>query len=96
MDLELKFEWDDDKDIINQMRHGVSFEEATEVFYDPRRLELYDRKHSLFEDRWIARGLSGCNVLIVIFTERRGGVIRIISAREADKEEEEEYFKWLW
>ena len=93
--MDLEFEWDEEKDRSNQMKHGVSFKEAAEVFYDPKCIELYDREHSLFENRWIIYGLAGCNVLRVSFTERNG-VIRIISARKADREEEEEYFRWVW
>jgi len=75
----------------NQRKHGVSFEAALKVFSDPKQLEVYDFKHSLFEDRWTAVGLSGVTVLSVTFTKRNGS-IRIISARKADKNEEERYF----
>ena len=93
--MELEFEWDAKKDRINQRKHGVSFDEAREVFYDPKCIELYDRKHSLFEDRWLVYGMIGCEVFIVSFLEKTG-IIRIISARKAKKNEEEEYFKWQW
>ena len=86
-----RFEWDEDKDILNQMTHGVSFETAKMVFHDLMRADIYDRKHSLFEDRWKTIGLCGCDILSVIYTMRMG-IIRIISARKADKKEEEEYF----
>ena len=95
MDLELQFEWDEEKNLINQMKHGVSFEEATEVFYDPNCMEKYDHEHSIFEKRWKAYGLHCFKILVVFFTERNG-IIRIISARNAGKKEEEEYFKWVW
>jgi len=91
MDLRLEFEWDEKKNLINQMKHGVSFEEAAAVFSDKKRVEIYDRKHSFFEDRWNVLGLSGLCVLFVSFTERHG-LIRIISARKASKTEEEAYF----
>jgi uncharacterized protein len=89
--MEYRFEWDEEKNRINQKKHGVSFEEAERVFLDNKKVEIFDRKHSLFEDRWKIYGLSGLSVLIVSFTERRG-FIRIISARKADKTEKEAYY----
>ena len=86
-----RFEWDEDKDILNQMKHGVSFELAKMVFFDLMRFDIYDWEHSLFEERWNTVGLCNYNVLSVIYTMRKG-VIRIISARKASKKEEEEYF----
>jgi len=88
--MELRFIWDDKKNIDNIKKHGVSFNEAEIVFFDPKRVEIYDSKHSISEDRWNVIGLSGSTIYSVIFTERNGK-IRIISAREAEKEEEEEY-----
>jgi len=89
--MDYRFEWDEEKDRVNKIKHGVSFDEAEMVFLDNKRLEVFDRKHSLFEERWKIYGLSGLNVLIVSFTERRG-FIRIISARKATKTEEEAYY----
>jgi len=91
MGFRFEFEWDEEKNRINQMKHGVSFEEAEKVFLDNKRLEVFDRKHSLFEERWKIYGLYGFSLLVVSFTERRG-FIRIISARKATKTEEEEYY----
>jgi hypothetical protein len=86
-----RFEWDEKKDAINIKKHGVSFEEAKMVFYDPKRFEVYDSEHSLYEDRWQIIGLSCCDILSVICSEK-DGFIRIISARRADKKDEEVYF----
>jgi uncharacterized DUF497 family protein len=87
----MEFEWDDRKNAVNILKHGVSFETAKEVFYDPLRVDIYDRKNSKSEDRWKAFGLSDWVLLMVCYTERNG-VIRIISARKATKKEEEEYY----
>jgi len=87
----LEFEWDEEKDAINQGKHGVSFEEAKMVFFDPKRVEMYDWVHSYDENRWIIIGLSSWVVLTVILTYRNNS-LRIISARKATKKEEEEYF----
>jgi hypothetical protein len=89
--MELKFEWDKNKNAANKIKHGVSFETAKIVFFDPMRIEMFDKKNSVFEKRWIAVGLAGVTVLKASFTER-DGQIRIISARKADKKEEEKYF----
>ena len=89
--INIGYEWDDNKNIINQKLHdGISFEMAVRVFKDPKRIERYDEKHSDTEDRWNVIGLVG-KVLFVVYTER-GDNIRLISARRATKEETEEYY----
>lgn len=87
----MKFEWDDEKARANVEKHGVTFGEATEVFYDPNALEDYDSEHSESETRFIIIGLSSWRLLYVIYAERAGDVIRIISARKADKVERVNY-----
>jgi uncharacterized DUF497 family protein len=87
----VRFEWDDEKAISNLEKHGVSFGEATEVFYDPNALEDYDPGHSDKENRFFLIGLSSRRLLYVIYAERTGDVVRIISARRADKAERENY-----
>jgi len=90
MDI-LEVVWDEEKNALNKRKHKISFEEAKKVFLDPRRFETFDKKHSNFEERLITIGFSGVKLLTIIFTERDSSV-RIISAREANKKEEEEYF----
>jgi uncharacterized DUF497 family protein len=86
-----EFEWDDNKNIENFFKHGVTFEDAILVFLDPQLAEFYDSRHSdIFEDRWKVYGFVN-RVLAVSFSERNGK-IRIISARRATPAEEEEYF----
>jgi len=85
-----EFEWDEEKNDVNLMKHGISFKTATMVFYDPKRVDVYDRRHSLFEDRWKTIGLNCFDVLSVVYTMRKGK-IRIISARKAERKEEEAY-----
>lgn len=87
----MRFEWDDERAINNLEKHGVSFGEATEVFYDPNALEDYDHQHSDEENRFFIIGLSSRRLLYVIYAERKGDVVRIISARRADKAERENY-----
>jgi uncharacterized DUF497 family protein len=86
-----EFEWNDKKAADNFDRHGVAFEEAQTVFGDRRALTVYDRTHSIAEDRWITIGLSiAGRLLVVVHTDREGG-IRIISARAANRAEERQY-----
>jgi uncharacterized DUF497 family protein len=90
--LMLKFEWDETKNRINQNKHGISFELASTVFYDQKRIERLDSKHSDNEEKYSIIGCvsGGVWVLFVSYTERRE-VIRIISARKATKAERREY-----
>jgi len=87
----VRFEWDDEKAISNLEKHGVSFGEATEVFYDPNALEGYDPGHSDAENRFFIIGLSSRRLLYVIYAERTGDIVRIISARRANRAERENY-----
>jgi len=94
---ELRFEWDEAKSIANRGKHGVSFEEAATVFYDENALLISDPDHSDDEDRFFLMGLSvRVRNLVVSHCYREvQGVIRIISARKADRSEREEYNRSL-
>jgi uncharacterized DUF497 family protein len=87
------FSWQDLKNIANQKKHRVSFEEAQSVFFDGYAIEYYDPDHSESEDRFLMLGLSyQVRVLVVSYTIRKDGAeIRIISARKATKKEQKEY-----
>ena len=73
------FEWDPEKDIENQLKHGVSFEEAQLAFYDPSRLFYVDEDHSQTEQRYFCFGKVKNRILTVRFTYR-GSIFRIIGA----------------
>jgi uncharacterized DUF497 family protein len=73
------FEWDDKKDTLNKIKHGVSFTEAQFAFMDPSRLILADEKHSQREARWFCIGRVPKGILTVRFTLRIER-IRIIGA----------------
>ena len=92
---ELRFEWDAHKAQINLDKHGISFDEARGVFYDQDAMQFYDPDHSAEEDRFIMLGLSWtAKVLVVCHCLRESdSVIRIISARKADKSEEQDYWR---
>lgn len=85
------FEWDAKKATLNLEKHGVSFEEARTVFNDPFFLVYPDHAHSIGEARYVILGESSeWRALVVVYTER-GSTTRIISAREADKQEQRDY-----
>ena len=90
----MRFEWDETKNESNQLKHGVSFELASEAFADPLHLSVADRIEGR-EQRWITLGLvEGIFILIVAHTWRDDGdeeVVRIISARKATRKERRSY-----
>jgi uncharacterized DUF497 family protein len=85
----LFFEWDERKSRANRKKHGVSFEEAQTVFLDDHALRFYDPDHSEDEDRFIMLGMSfKLRTLVVCHCYRsQEAVIRIVSARKANKSE---------
>jgi uncharacterized protein len=96
--LQFEFDWDPIKEKSNFQKHKVSFERATEIFLDPFMLSLFDKIHSINEDRWITVGKDRNNVTIVVvhtFYEVNSGNsrIRIISARKATRNEDKQYNK---
>lgn len=95
---EPRFTWDEDKNLANQRKHGVRFEEAAQVFADPLHVMRHDRVEG-GEQRWQTIGQAyGITVLLVAHTlteEDPNGHpierIRIISARKADRSERRRY-----
>ena len=62
------FEWDENKSLANQKKHGISFEEAKTVFYDESARIIHDPDHSEDEDRFILLGISYKFRFLVLFT----------------------------
>ena len=91
---EMRFEWDEAKNRQNRRKHGVSFEEAGTVFLDENAVRFHDPDHSADEDRFLMLGIGfRLRVLVVCHCHRASDtVIRIISARKADRQEEAEYW----
>src|SRR4051812_42248606 len=90
--MHYRFEWDRAKAAENLRKHGVSFEEARTVYSDIFAIESFDRQHSLDEDRFMIIGMSGRGrLLVVAFTIRDYRTIRIISARQAHRNEQRQY-----
>ncbi|MFM8308011.1 MAG: BrnT family toxin [Microcystis aeruginosa] len=89
----LTFEWDIEKNRVNQKKHGVSFEEAKSVFYDDKAIQFWDDDHSEQEDRFLLLGKNyKMRILLIVHCYREEeSVIRIISARKATKNESQQY-----
>jgi uncharacterized DUF497 family protein len=87
----VRFEWDDQKAHENFKKHGVTFGEATEVFYDPNAIEVPDVSHSFDEQRFSIIGYSTRRMLFVVFAERHIDVVRIVSARPPTPAERKAY-----
>lgn len=85
----LRFEWDANKAKINAKKHDVSFEEAQTVFYDECAVIYADPDHSDDEERFLLLGISvKLRTLVICHCFRESeSVIRLISARKADKDE---------
>jgi uncharacterized DUF497 family protein len=91
------FEWDERKSRANRKKHGVSFEEARSAFLDENARVIGDPEHSDGEERFVLLGLStALRILVVCHCYRQDdGVIRLISARKADRNEQRQYREWL-
>ena len=92
---EIRFEWNEAKSQQNRKKHNVSFEEAQTVFLDENALRFFDPDHSADEDRFLMLGIS-CHLRVVLVCHcyrTSDSVIRIISARKADKREEADYWE---
>jgi uncharacterized DUF497 family protein len=84
----VKFQWDSSKAKANQQKHGLSFDEAKELFTSGVDfLDIYDEEHSEEETRFIAIGPIRSGVIVVIYIESQDEVIRIVSARKATRKE---------
>jgi len=93
--MQTEFEWDAEKAASNLKKHGVSFDTAMLAFTDPFVLTHQDRSEN-GEMRWQTLGLVGENLLLLIAHTVRedddaGEIIRIISARTANKQERRRY-----
>jgi uncharacterized DUF497 family protein len=90
----LHFTWDERKSTANARKHGVTFEEAKSSFSDEYAQEYYDPDHSADGDRFLLLGLSAqLRVLVVCHCFRESEtLIRIVSARKADRQEQQDYW----
>jgi len=89
----IEFVWDKNKDIENQKKHGVSFEEARTVFFNENAEQFYDQDNSTDEDRFLMLGRSVKFRLLMVShcVRQNDSEIRIISARKATRNEAKYY-----
>ena len=84
------FEWDDGKNQINIRKHGIDFSDVPDMFNHPMLIRRDDNPdHD--EECWVCLGWLKCLIGVVVYTERQGNVIRIISARKATRWEAKHY-----
>ena len=86
-----KYDWDDEKNAINILKHGVSFLEAESVLDSELSRVTFDLQHSELEVRFLTIGWSSLGRLLLVVTSEDGPRPRIISARRATKRERDEY-----
>jgi uncharacterized DUF497 family protein len=86
-----EFEWDEEKRQSNLKKHGIDFVRACQIF-EGYTVEFEDSRYNYGEERFMAIGETGGQVLTVVYT-LRGEVIRLISARKAKKNEREIYYE---
>lgn len=92
----MRFMWDPAKETANSAAHGVDFTEAQNAFDDPCALVVFDATHSTeHELRWWLLGKVGKRIMLVRYTHRTEGIVRIIGAGywRQGKEFYEEHWK---
>ena len=86
----MRFEWDEAKNAASIRKHGIDFSDAIEVFDHPM-LTMIDDGEDYGEERWLGVGLMQGRTIVVIYVERDGDRIRLISARKATRHEVRRY-----
>ena len=89
----MRFEWDEKKRLINIRKHGIDFVDVPAIF-ELDTVTIIDDRFEYGETRYQTLGLLKARVIVVVHTESKT-VIRIISARKANKYEEEIYFNQI-
>ena len=88
------FEWDDAKNERNIQQHSIDFLDVPALFDGPMLTER-DGRMDYGEDRWVSIGMLSTVTAVVVWTERDGDIIRLISARKANKHERQRYEAYL-
>ena len=91
----MQFEWDEAKNLENIRKHEIDFADVPAMFDGEMLIELDDR-FDYGEDRWLGIGFLGSGIAVVVWTERQNNVIRIISARRANRHEQKRFEQYLW
>ena len=90
----MQFEWDKEKNLENIRKHEIDFADVSTMFNGEMLVELDDR-FDYGEDRWFGIGFLGPGIAVVVWTERRNNIIRIISARRANRHEQKRLEQYL-
>ena len=88
--MDITFEWDKRKAVTNLTKHGLSFDDAIRVFADDKRVVAIDNRTDYGEERLITVGYIAGRLCVVVYTESHH-IIRIISARKANRREQKKY-----
>lgn len=90
----MQFEWDEAKNLENIRKRQIDFADVPEMFESAMLIELDDRI-DYGEDRWVGIGFLQNGIAVVVWTERQGDVIRIISTRKANRYERKRFEQYL-
>jgi uncharacterized DUF497 family protein len=90
----MEFEWDEDKRLKNLQQHHLDFLDAHE-FFGGEIAEAADERYDYGEERYLGIGLLRGMAMVMVYSEPRPEVIRIISFRKATKHEREKFEAWL-
>ena len=90
----MQFEWDETKNLENIYKHEIDFADVTAMFDGEMLIELDDR-FDYGEDRWVGIGFLGFGIAVIVWAERRKDVIRVISARRANRNEQRRFEQYL-
>ncbi len=93
--IDVRFDWDKAKELADMRKHRISFEKAQTVFLDENAIRYFDPDHSGDEDRFLMLGMSfRLRILVVCHCYKKSdSVIRIISARRANRKEQQSYWR---
>ncbi len=87
----MSYQWDPDKAISNQAKHGIDFADAVSVLEDDRAITVEDDRYA--EERFISIGIDAIGRILVVVYTWRSNEIRLISARKADCLERQQYLE---
>jgi uncharacterized protein len=90
----MQFEWDETKNINNIRKHRIDFADIPEMFHNPMLIEL-DERFDYGEERWKGIGFLRNGVAVVVWTQRQENIVRIISARRANRYERQQLEQYL-
>ncbi|MGH9600545.1 MAG: BrnT family toxin [Terracidiphilus sp.] len=87
----MRCDWDPAKDVLNQLKHGLTLADGIPALEDPQRESWIDDRFDYGEERVITLGLTQAGVLYVVTIELDEDLTRIISVRRAESHEVQRY-----